>query len=220
MNEWQELLQELMQAIQQVAQSGEVLSDEFQAVLAQTLSNLQERIEKSEQKDPNVNPALQQPTQTAPSNDARLLWILSGRNPETFSSYLQTFPTPSTTALVNNPQALNATIEQLTRMMPSGEHEQTVIDGIPHADLQSSNVWGAMYDQKTGKMKVRFQGGSEYEYEGVPQNIFRAFISGNASARTSGQNQYGRWWQNKNPSLGAALNQYIKEGGFRYRRIR
>ena len=34
------------------------------------------------------------------------------------------------------------------------------------------------------------------------------------------QNQYGRWWRGKNPSLGAALNQYIKAGNFNYRRLR
>ncbi len=102
--------------------------------------------------------------------------------------------------------------------MPQGQ--QPIIDGIPHADLNSSNVWGANYDPKSGKMKVRFHGGSEYEYDGVPQAIFDAFIHGNADARTNGRNRYGRWWRGKNPSLGAALNQYIKAGGFNYRRIR
>lgn len=52
MNEWRQLLQELMQAIQQVMESGEVLSDEFQGTLAQTLSLLMERIEQEEQTPP------------------------------------------------------------------------------------------------------------------------------------------------------------------------
>jgi len=68
-------------------------------------------------------------------------------------------------------------------------------------------------------MKVRFQGGAEYEYDGVPTNIYRAFSQGNAAAKTDGQNQYGKWWQGKNPSMGAAMNQYIKQGGFNYRRL-
>jgi len=216
------LLQELMQAVQQVMQSGEELSDEFQGMLAQTIGNLYERIEKSRQQP-------QQPKQQSPSAsrvappphyDSRLLWILSGRNPEAFTQYLQNYPTAGTANLLNNPDLLNSTIQQLSTSMPPGEHETLTEGGVPHADLQSSNIWGALYDQKTGKMKVRFQGGSEYEYDGVPQNIFNAFIHGQASARTDGENQYGRWWRQKSPSLGAAFNQYIREGNFNYRRIR
>ncbi len=44
MNEFQELLNELLHAIQQVIQSGEVLSDEFQGELAQTISLLMDRV--------------------------------------------------------------------------------------------------------------------------------------------------------------------------------
>ena len=103
-------------------------------------------------------------------------------------------------------------------MMPHGE--PPVVDGIQHADLNSSNVWGSKYDPRSQKLTVRFQGGAEYEYEGVPANIYRAFARGNASARTRGRNRYGEWWPNKNPSMGAALNQYIKASGFPYQRIR
>ena len=46
LQELQALLAELMQAIQEVMQSGEVLSDEFQAQLAQTLDMLYSRIEE------------------------------------------------------------------------------------------------------------------------------------------------------------------------------
>lgn len=217
------LLADLVQAVTQVMQSGEELSDEFQGLLAQTLNNLVTRIDESRTQQQNVppeQPAGAGPAQlsTAPSNDAQLLWILSGQQPQAFISYLRTFPTPATSQLLSNPQQLNATIVQLEQMMPEGQ--QPVIHGIQHADLNSSNVWGAAYDQKSGKMKVRFQGGSEYEYDGVPENIFKAFIKGNASAKTKGKNQYGQWWVGKNPSLGAALNQYIKAGGFNYRKTR
>lgn len=57
MNEWQALLQELMQAIQQAMQSGEVLSDELQGMLAQTLSSLIERINQ-QAPDPGVAPPI------------------------------------------------------------------------------------------------------------------------------------------------------------------
>ncbi len=212
--ELKSLLKELMQAIQEVASSGEELSDEFQGLLAETLNNLVTRIDAAEQ---STNVPTNQPSST-PSNDAQLLWILAGQQPQAFISYLRSFPTPATQMLLNNPDQLNATIEQLNQMMPVGQ--APVIDGIPHADLNSSNIWGAAYDPRTGKMKVRFQGGSEYEYDGVPENIFKAFIKGNASAKTEGKNKYGQWWVGKNPSLGAAMNQYIKAGKFNYRKIR
>lgn len=222
-DEWESLLRELVQAIQQVKKSGEVLSDEFQGMLAQTIGRIVDRIdqEKASQLKEPVDRSLAFPKEsigTNVSNDAQLLWVLAGQQPNAFISYLRTFPTNETRQLLNNPQQLNATIMQLQSMMPEGE--PPVVNGIPHADLNSSNIWGAAYNPKTGKMRVRFQGGSEYDYEGIPANIFKAFIYGNAEAKTSGRNQYGQWWKGKNPSLGAALNQYIKGGQFPYQKIR
>lgn len=210
------LLRELVQGVTQVMQSGEVLSDEFQGMIAQTLSNLVTKID--EIKSSEQQQQLQVPENPTVSADAQLLWVLAGQQPQAFISYLRTFPTSSTQSLLNNPSQLNATIEQLNHMMPAGQ--PPVIHGIQHADLNSSNIWGTAYDPRSGKMRVRFQGGSEYEYEGVPQNIYRAFVKGNASAKTKGKNEYGQWWVGKNPSLGAAMNQYIKASGFNYRKIR
>lgn len=224
--ELQELLAELTQAVTQVMQSGEDLSDEFQSQLAQTLNLLVERIDQAqqpqEQNAPPTSPNPVPPTQLggAPSYDARLLWILAGRDADAFASYLRTFPTPATANLLSNPDSLNSTISQLSRSMPQGEHETLEQAGIPHSPLQSSNIWGAKFDSKTGKMQVRFQSGSEYEYDGVPENIYNAFIHGQASAKTKGENQHGRWWPGKNPSTGAAFHQYIRESGFNYRKTR
>jgi hypothetical protein len=214
LNSLESLLDELLAGIQSVLQSGEVLSDEFQGMLAQELDNTFNHIEQLK----TQQSGLISPESANPSSDAQLLWVLSGQQPQAFISYLRSFPTPATAQLANNPTQLNATIVQLQQMMPAGQ--PPVIDGVPHADLNSSNIWGANYDPGTGRMLVRFQGGSEYEYDGVPENIFKAFIKGNASARSDGKNKYGQWWVGKNPSLGAALNQYIKAGGFPYRKIK
>jgi hypothetical protein len=54
--ELQELLAELMQVIQEVMASGEILSDEFQAQLAQTLELLYSRIEELERVTGIPNP--------------------------------------------------------------------------------------------------------------------------------------------------------------------
>lgn len=219
----EQLLDELLAGIQSVLQSGETLSDEFQGMLAQELETTVTRIDGLRQE---INNSGNQPpisssssaNQPPISNDAQLLWILSGQQEQAFISYLRNFPSPETQRLLNNPNLLSNTINELSRLMPQGEPPQ--INGIQHSDLNSSNIWGTAYDPRTGKMKVRFQGGSEYEYDGVPANIYRAFAQGNANARTKGRNQYGEWWPNKNPSMGAAMNQYIKAGNFPYRRIR
>ncbi len=208
----EELIDQLIQGIQDVIQSGEVLSDEFQGAIAEELAATQERIEQLK------GEVTSGPISAPIPPDAELLWILSGQQEQAFLSYLRDFPSAQTQELLNNPNRLSQVINELSQRMPQGE--QPVIDGIQHADLNSSNIWGSRYDPKTGKMRVRFQGGSEYEYDGVPANIYRAFEKGNASAKTSGSNEYGRWWRNKNPSLGAALNQYIKAGKFPYRKIR
>jgi hypothetical protein len=224
----QQIKDQLRQLMQQISEMGEEPPPEIQDLLLQVLEKSKQKIQKLREEENNQPPQGAPPTQpplggqTAPdlevSNDARLLWILSGSQPQAFISYLRSFPTPATQSLLNDPNHLNATIEQLQRSIP--QEAQPVVDGIPHADLQSSNIWGANYDPATGKMKVRFQGGSEYEYDGVPKNIFNAFIKGNASAKTKGKNPYGEWWPQKNPSMGAAMNQYIKAGGFTYRKLR
>jgi len=215
----EQLIDQLLSGIQDALQSGEVLSDEFQGAIAQELEDTTQRIDqlRGEVGQSQLPPPPAQ-VQTNPSNDAQLLWILAGQQEQAFISYLREFPSNETRALLANPTLLSQTIQQLNQMMPAGQ--QPYINGIKHADLNSSNIWGTAYDPQSGKMKVRFQGGSEYEYDGVPENIYRAFAKGNASAKTKGKNEYGEWWVGKNPSLGAAMNQYIKAGNFNYRKIR
>lgn len=220
-DELEEMLRELLAGIQDTIQSGEVLSDEFQGMLAETLNNLTTQIDELRANEPQGRQPFQgQPPETVneapPSPDAQLLWILAGQNEDAFVEYLHTYPTAATRSLLNNPGELNRVIEFLSAMMPQGQ--PAMMHGFQHTDINSSNIWGTKYDAKTGKLGVRFQGGAEYEYDGVPENIYRAFASGNASAKTTGSNNYGAWWEGKNPSMGAALNQYIKAGGFNYRR--
>lgn len=222
----QALLDELIRGIQDVIQSGEILSDEFQGVLAQELDYVTSQIDQLRQQEAQQQPfqgntgQQRQPPEAngaPPSNDAQLLWILAGQQEDAFMQYLQEYNTPETLALLRNPSELERVVQFLHQMMPSGQ--PPTVDGIQHTDLNSSTIWGTQYDPSTKKMKVRFQGGAEYEYDGVPTNIYRAFSQGQASAKTQGQNDYGRWWQGKNPSMGAAMNQYIKAGGFNYRRL-
>lgn len=221
----QQIKDALQEMVQLLLSSGEALTPEMEQAVGQAMEHAANRItqlreeeqatpSEMQQNDTNVIPNRSNP----PAADAQLLWILAGQQREPFLDYLAQFPSPATQALLANPQELERVISFLSEMMPQGE--QPVVDGIQHADLNSSNIWGTKYNQATGQMTVRFQGGSEYEYEGVPPNIYRAFSQGEASAKTNGRNRYGTWWENKNPSLGAAMNQYIKQGNFPYRKIK
>lgn len=224
---------ELIDWIYESLASGSHISDEVQGSLAIEIEETENFIQQLRHQEslerqnipetpspisPTSQPADNLPTPIQPSAEAELLWHLSGQKEDVFLQYLQNFPSPSTQNLLNNPELLERTIQHLHAINPSSAPEN--VDGIQQSYINSSNIWGTSYDPGNGKMKVRFQNGSEYEYDGVPINIYRAFSSGNASAKTTGQNEYGRWWVSKSPSLGAALNQYIKAGGFTYRRIR
>jgi len=218
---------EVREILKIVSARTEPLSPEMKNQLNQVLEHAERRITELRQSEQQQQPfqgqvGEQQPSPqiqgAPPSPDAQLLWILAGQQEDAFVKYLQTYPTPATQELLNNPTELERVVQFLHNIMPSGT--PPMIHGIQHSDLNSSNIWGTAYDPQSGKMKVRFQGGSEYEYDGVPANIYRAFTNGQASATTNGQNKYGRWWVGKNPSLGAAMNQYIKAGKFNYRKIR
>ena len=105
--------------------------------------------------------------------------------------------------------------------MPFGESA----DGIPRADLQSSNVYGYKYDPRTKKMLVKFQGnkglgqGPVYEYDNIPPQVFKMIRSSAIPAKTTGQNKWGKFWKNKSPSLGASVSALLVKGGFPYQRI-
>lgn len=218
-----QIKEQIRSLMSEIISMGEEPPEFIQDLLLQVIEKSQNRINELYAEDQNQQgapPSSPPPSnlENEPSADAQLLWYLSGQQEQAFISYLRDYPSPATRQLLNNPHELSRTIEYLNRMAPQGQ--PAVVDGVPHADLNSSNIWGTAYNPQTGQMKVRFQGGAEYEYDGVPANIYRAFSKGNASAKTKGRNEYGAWWVGKNPSLGAALNQYIKQGKFNYRRLR
>jgi len=158
--ELEDLLRQLLLAIQQVMQSGEVLSDDFQGMLAQTLERLVSTIDELRSENP-----------------------VEGLSP-------------------NSPQ------------------EPQLSSGGP-----SSNIHSFGYDNKNGRLLVKFQGdypqenGPVYAYEGVPQQIFDLFRRGAIPARTDGKNKWGRWWKGKVPSLGASLFTLIKNQGYPYQKL-
>lgn len=209
--EGRKLLGVLVTITEDLISKGKKIPKDIMEDINDVIKTLMYRINELEQEEANLT--------TEISPDAQLLWVLSGGQVDAFTQYLQNFPSQATAALLGDRNTLQRTIQQLQQNLPQGQPAPEQ-DGVDPAPLKSSNIWGARYDPKSKLLRVRFQGGSVYDYQGIPEAIWKAFISGNASARTNGRNNYGRWWVGKNPSLGAALNQYIKAGGFPFRKIR
>lgn len=119
---------------------------------------------------------------------------------------------------------LTSRIEQLQgsveRLPPQPPPEPQLQPSMP-----SSNINSFSYDDKTGKLLVKFQGdypqenGPIYSYGGVPKQIFDLFQKGAVPARTDGKNAWGKWWKGKVPSMGASMYTLIKGGQYPYERI-
>jgi hypothetical protein len=215
----EEGIDELLEELERIIASGETISDEVLLAVANEIQEANARIVEIEE---GIEPQLPQVNANIPTG-ADLLWILSGGEPKAFTDYLTNFPDPALNALAKNPEALANVIERLKRTVTIGAGEAK--DGIARASLQSSNVWGFRYSPKDGSLLIKFQGndgpgrGPIYKYDGVPPLVFKMFQAGAVPAKTTGQNQWGRWWKNKTPSLGSAMHSLIKMGGYPYTRI-
>lgn len=162
-------------------------------------------------------------TPTRIPQGAQLLWMLANGNEDAFRQYINNFPDPSLEQLRTNPRRLQRIVQDFQGEYPP--QQQQAPDGFPQAGLQSSNVFGSLYDPKHRKLFVKFQGskdygqGSTYVYDNVPPSVARLMEMGQGIAKTTGQNKWGSWWKGKIPSLGAALNQLIKKANFAYQKL-
>lgn len=208
------LVDELINSMHETAVSEGFLDDELQALIANELEMTYNRMEELRSQ---INP-----TPSAPTPAQQLIWILAGQREDIFVDYLGTYPDPELHTLLQNPSQLQRVIVQLHEMMPSGRPSVSQ-EGIPHAEINSSNIYGFQYDPSSKSLRVKFQGegagGPIYEYDNVPMNVYKAFERGSVPAKTDGQNNFGRWWKGKMPSLGAAFYDLIRNGGYSYRRV-
>lgn len=212
----EDIIDRILAGLQETMQSGEILSDDFQLMIAQELNEATQRIDQlrreiSEQESEEP-PPVEMPL------GADLLWILAGGQEEAFINYLRTVPDPAMQGLIRNPNQLNQVIDQLSTKYPQGINLKA--DGIQHAPLMSSNVYGYRYDPRSQTLLVRFNSGSIYRYQGVPRGIYNVFASGAVPAKTTGSNRYGQWWVGKTPSLGASFYEMIRSGPYPYEKVK
>ena len=182
--------------MQQIVERGQPISPAVRQSLIAAIRHAEQRISQLRNEQP------------IPAG-AENLYALAGGQPQAFASYLGDVPNPTLNQVAQQPgQVANIQSRLGNKItLPAGQ----VAGGVPHADLQSSNIYGFQYDPRDGHLRVRFQGGGMYDYEGVPPQAFKAFQAGAVAARTNGQNQYGRWWRGKTPSLGASFFNLIRD---------
>lgn len=193
----------LRQFVQSIVQRGQPMSPEIRRMLTEAIGHAERRITTLRAGQP------------IPSG-AENLFVLAGGNPNAFQSYLGNVPNAGLNRVAQNQGQVESIQSRLGQQvtLPVGQVE----GGVPHADLQSSNIYGFQYNPREGNLRVRFQGGGMYDYEGVSPQVFKAFQAGAIPARTNGQNQYGRWWVGKTPSLGASFFNLIRDR-YPYQRV-
>jgi hypothetical protein len=77
--------------------------------------------------------------------------------------------------------------------------------------VNSSNVERVLFNDLTGDLAVKFHSGDVYVYKGQNKALFDKLIRGEAVCKTAGENEFGRWWIGKTPSVGAAVWDYLSD---------
>jgi hypothetical protein len=104
--------------------------------------------------------------------------------------------------------------------------KQATIDDLTEEDLfqifselfiaDSSNVDRVKYFEEDKRLVVKFNDGSYYTYFDIDESVFFSIIEGDATCKTSGENEFGEWFVGKTPSVGAAIWKYLVDKGVRY----
>lgn len=63
----------------------------------------------------------------------------------------------------------------------------------------SSNIQSIAYDENGAVLGVRFHGGGDYRYRGVPLHVFQGFFAA--------------------PSKGQYFDRYVRKAGYSYQRV-
>ena len=155
-------------------------------------------------------------SQSAPPKGSEVLWLLAGENPRAFEAYARSFPNKAINQFGRNRQEVSDAISMFQNKITPAP--VAPVDGVPKADLQSSNIFGFQYDPQSSVLRVRFNNGGVYEYDNVPPYVFKMFQRGAIPAKTSGTNQWGSWWVGKQPSLGASFHELIRDN-FPYQKV-
>ena len=90
---------------------------------------------------------------------------------------------------------------------------------ILQGGVASSNVDSYRYNDVSGELILTFNDGSRYRYYQIDKDDFESIVLGDATCTTEGENEYGRWYIGKSPSVGAAVWNYLIDRGVRYQKL-
>ena len=85
--------------------------------------------------------------------------------------------------------------------------------------LQSSNVKSYRYNTETFELEITFNDGSKYRYFEVDYDTFENISYGDATCITTGENEFGSWFEGKSPSYGAAIWEFLINNDVQYEQI-
>jgi hypothetical protein len=71
---------------------------------------------------------------------------------------------------------------------------------VKYVAVDSSSLEAVGYDEVTRRLGARFRNGGEYEYDNVPESVFRGILSAS--------------------SAGQHFDRFVKKAGYRFRQIR
>jgi hypothetical protein len=105
------------------------------------------------------------------------------------------------------------TTNQPTRAQHLGVAQTRPYQGpnIIDRDISSSVCWRLRYNLDTQDLFVWWNEGGHGVWRNVPHQTAELVFGGQATATTEGQTPYGRFWPGKHPSVGAAINQYLRD---------
>lgn len=90
---------------------------------------------------------------------------------------------------------------------------------ILQGGVASSNVASYRWNSTNNTLILTFHDGSRYKYYTIDRNDFENIILGDATCITDGENEYGRWYEGKSPSVGAAVWEYLIDKNIRYEKM-
>lgn len=90
---------------------------------------------------------------------------------------------------------------------------------IIQGGVASSNVASYRYNTNNNTLVLTFHDGSRYKYFAIDREEFENIILGDATCITEGENEFGRWYEGKSPSVGAAVWEYLIDKNVRYEKM-
>lgn len=80
--------------------------------------------------------------------------------------------------------------------------------------VSSTNVKKIKWDSVSSELVIQFEDNSVYTYYNVPEAIYTNVLFGQAGTKTA-----GKWGGvGKYPSVGAAVHQWLIQGGYQYKK--